>query len=52
MYQKLRDELMNVPVYKEIYSKLDQNNLTLDSFMKIYKTFEEQDKQQKLAELK
>ena len=52
MYKKLRDELMNVPVYKEIYDKLDKNNLTLDSFMQVYKIFEEQDKQKKLAELK
>lgn len=52
MYPNLRAELMNVPVYKEIYNKLDQKNLTLDSFMQVYKIFEEQDKQKKLAELK
>lgn len=52
MFSNLRAELMNVPIYKEIYDKLDKNNSTLDSFMKIYKVFEEQDKQQKLAELK
>lgn len=52
MYNRLRDELMNVPVYKEIYDRVRVGDLTLDNFMKVYKEFEQEDKELKLAELK
>lgn len=52
MYGRLRDELINVPVYKDIYNEIRKGDMSLDSFMNTYKVLEEQDKQQKLAELK
>jgi hypothetical protein len=52
MYGKLRDELMNVPVYKEIYDQIRVGDMSLDSFMKVYKKLEAEDKKKKLAQLK
>lgn len=50
MYPRLRDELMSVPVYKEIYDKVRRANLMdLDVFKKVYNEYEEIDRQQKLA---
>ena len=49
MYEDLRNELLSVPVYKEIYEKLPKKDL--ESFMAIYKKYEEQDKKMKLAEI-
>lgn len=50
MYQRLRNELMAVPVYKEIYDKVRREKvMDLDAFMKVYKQYEEVDRQQKLA---
>lgn len=51
MYSRLRDELMSVPVYKEIYDRIRVGELSLDHFMQVYKEFEAQDKERKLAEL-
>lgn len=51
MYGRLRDELMSVPVYKEIYDKIRKGDLSLDSFMNVYEEFEAKDKAAKLAEL-
>lgn len=52
MYQSLRSELMEVPVYKEIYNLLLKNNdMSIDSFMKIYSKYEDDDKAQKIANL-
>jgi len=52
MYGRLRDEIMSVPVYKEIYDRVRVGDLSLDNFMKVYKEFEERDKESKLAELR
>ena len=52
MYSKLRDELMNVPVYKEIYDQIRVGDMSLDSFMKVYKELEAEDKKKKLDQLK
>lgn len=50
MYQSLRSELMEVPVYKEIYNLLLKNNdMSIDSFMKIYSKYEVDDRAQKIA---
>lgn len=46
MYDRLRNELMEVPVYKEIYSRII-SNVTLDNFMNVYKEYEIKDKQNK-----
>ena len=51
MYGRLRDELMNVPVYKDIYNDIRKGDMSLDSFMNVYKILEEKDKQKKLAQL-
>lgn len=51
MYERLRDELLSVPVYKEIYDKIRTQDLSLDDFMKVYKMLEEEDKNSKLANL-
>lgn len=51
MYGRLRDELMSVPVYQQIYNQIRTGDLSLDSFMKVYSELEEKDKKSKLAEL-
>ena len=51
MYNRLRTELMSVPVYKEIYDHIRTGDMTLENFMKVYKDFEARDKEQKLAHL-
>lgn len=53
MYQRLREELMSVPVYQEIYDKVRRYKvMDLDAFMKIYKEYEELDREVKLAQIK
>ena len=47
MYNDLRNELLNVPIYKEIYNKI-KDDLTINNFLNIYKTLEEKDKLEKL----
>lgn len=50
MYPRLRAELMSVPVYREIYDKVRREKvMDLDAFMKVYKMYEEEDRQQKMA---
>lgn len=50
MYPRLREELMCVPVYREIYDKVRRSKIMdLDAFMKVYKEYEEEDKKRKLA---
>jgi len=51
MYNRLRDEIMNVPVYKEIYDRIRVGDLTIHHFMDVYRQFEQEDKDKKLAEL-
>lgn len=52
MYGRLRDEIMSVPVYSDIYNEIRVGDLSLDSFMKVYKKLEEKDKNSKLADLR
>lgn len=41
---------MAVPVYREIYDKVRRAKvMDLDAFMKVYKMYEEEDRQQKMA---
>jgi nicotinamide-nucleotide adenylyltransferase len=49
MYARLRTELMQVPVYKQIYDEIRRGSMDLDSFMKVYKELEAADKEAKLA---
>lgn len=51
MYQRLREELMTVSIYKEIYNSIRKTDFSLDSFMKVYKGLEQKDKDSKLANL-
>lgn len=52
MYSQLRAELMEVSAYKKIYDIVRRGKvMDLDAFMKVYKTFEDEDKKKKLAEL-
>ena len=51
MYDRLREELMCVPIYKEIYNQI-HNDISLDSFSKIYKELEKKDKENKLLRIK
>ena len=51
MYERLREEIMGVPVYKEIYDRIRGGDMSLDSFMRVYKELEEEDRNRKLAEL-
>jgi len=48
-FEELREELMKIHVYKEIYSKIS-NNLTIENYIKVYKKYEEEDKRHKLNE--
>ncbi len=50
MYPRLREELMSVPVYRDIYDEVRQEKIMdIDAFMKVYKRYEEEDRQRKLA---
>ena len=46
-FETLREELMNIEVYKEIYKKMG-NDLSLENFLKIYKVYETKDKEEKM----
>ena len=46
-FEALREELMNIEVYKEIYEKMG-NDLSLENFLKIYKVYETKDKEEKM----
>lgn len=53
LYDYLREELLSVPVYKEIYDKLIySNNLSIDNFLRIYSEYELIDKNKKIEEIK
>lgn len=46
-FDELREELLGIPVYKDIYNKIS-NNLTIENFFQIYNKYEEEDKKDKL----
>lgn len=53
LYKEIREELMAVPVYKEIYDQVRKSRvMDLDTFMKVYKKYEAIDRKKKLAQLK
>lgn len=53
LYDYLREELLSVPVYKEIYDKLIySNNISIDNFLSIYSEYELIDKNKKIEEIK
>lgn len=51
MYNQLRLELLEVPIYKEIYDKISKSTLSLDNFMKLYKSLEKLDKEEKIKNI-
>ena len=51
MYNELREELLEVPIYKAMYDKIDKNNLSLDNLVEIYKELERLDKEEKLKNI-
>ena len=51
MYERLRYELMSVPIYQNIYNHIRKGELSLDHFMKLYHELEIQDKNEKLAHI-
>lgn len=52
MYQELRNELLEVPVYKELYNSIHKLKVVdIDAFMEKYEKYEIRDKQIKIAEL-
>ena len=46
-FDYLRDELLNIPIYKEIYEKI-KDNLCLENFFSVYKVYEIKDKEEKM----
>jgi len=52
IYSSLRSELLEVPVYTEIYNKIHSVNMDLDNYLKVYKEFEELDRLNKLSDIK
>lgn len=50
MYQRLRSELMQVDVYKEIYNIVRKSdNMDMEDFMRVYGEYERADREEKLA---
>lgn len=53
LYPEIREELMEIPIYKEIYNVvLKSGSLDMDTFMKVYKVYAEEDRKKKARELK
>lgn len=53
LYPDLREELMETPIYQEIYNKvLEVGTCDLDTFMKVYNKYAEADRLKKIAQLK
>ena len=49
MYDILRKELLNVPIYNKISNEMNSN--TIDDFMNVYKMYEQKDKEEKLLKI-
>ena len=52
MYDNLRKQLLDVPIYQKIYNEIHNSPKTIDDFISIYKVYEEKDKLEKLASSK
>lgn len=53
LYPELREELMETPVYKEIYTLVCKMGiLDMDTFMKVYEKYAEEDRRKKEKQLK
>jgi len=52
MYDELRDELMQTPVYHKIYNTIcADNDFTMDAFMRVYDDYAKADREKKIAQL-
>ena len=51
MYEDLRGELLNVPIYSKIFEELNNTSKTIDDFMNIYKIYEKKDKEEKILNI-
>lgn len=49
MYPRLRDELMQVDVYRDIFNTIRKQDLSLENFMQVYKQLEAEDRRAKEA---
>lgn len=49
MYSRLRSELMQVDVYKDIFNTVRKMDMTMEDFMKVYSEYERADREAKLA---
>lgn len=47
LYNDLRNELLNVPIYQEIYNKIKENP-SIENFLNVYKILEKKDKLEKI----
>ena len=51
MYPRLRSELMQVDVYKDIYNTIRKQDMSLENFMQAYKILEAEDRAAKEAQI-
>ncbi|MCI8291292.1 MAG: hypothetical protein HFJ25_03440 [Clostridia bacterium] len=49
MYSRLRSELMQVDVYKEIYNIVRKSDMSMEDFMRVYGEYERLDREAKMA---
>lgn len=53
LYPELREELIETPIYKEIYNLIKKTGmLDRDTFMKVYNSYAEKDRKEKESQLK
>ncbi len=53
LYSDLREELMDAPIYREIYTAVRKTGtLDMDTFMKVYNIYAEEDRKKKAIQLK
>ena len=50
-FDNLRNVLLDIPVYKEIYNKIS-DNITIEKFEEIYEVYEKIDKENKIKSIK
>ena len=51
MYPRLRDELMQVDVYKDIFHTIRKQDMSLENFLEAYKVLEAEDRKAKEAQI-
>ena len=51
MYDDLRIELLNVPIYSQIYNELSNSSKNINDFFNVYEVYEKKDKEEKLSKI-